>query len=133
MLYNVIGGYLRFTCNWEKQHKNNPFAKFKYIDEEIISDLHAFLDRYVENDTEADESTLEEASKIHEVLDNMDLYRAFGAALYAEDDVIVGFSLGEYDGDTLYVTEAPYVQWQKILGAITGSASSARNLQALTQ
>ncbi|WBU61888.1 polysaccharide biosynthesis/export family protein [Paracoccus albus] len=37
------------------------------------------------------------------------------------------------DGDTLYVTEAPYVQWQKILGAITGSAASARNLQALAE
>jgi mannose/cellobiose epimerase-like protein (N-acyl-D-glucosamine 2-epimerase family) len=24
------------------------------------------------------------------------------------------------DGDTLYVTEAPFVQWQKTLGAITG-------------
>ena len=25
------------------------------------------------------------------------------------------------DGDTVYVTEAPYVQWQKTLGALTGS------------
>ena len=32
------------------------------------------------------------------------------------------------DGDTLYVTEAPYVQWQKILGAITGSAGSINTL-----
>ena len=35
------------------------------------------------------------------------------------------------DGDTVYVTEAPYVQWQKILGAITGSANSVRTLDAL--
>ncbi|MDO5528585.1 MAG: polysaccharide biosynthesis/export family protein [Paracoccus sp. (in: a-proteobacteria)] len=35
------------------------------------------------------------------------------------------------DGDTLYVTEAPYVQWQKILGAITGSAQTAANLQRI--
>lgn len=35
------------------------------------------------------------------------------------------------DGDTVYVTEAPYVQWQKTLGAITGAASSARTLEAL--
>lgn len=29
------------------------------------------------------------------------------------------------DGDTVYVTEAPYVQWQKTLGALTGTAQSA--------
>jgi polysaccharide export outer membrane protein len=32
------------------------------------------------------------------------------------------------DGDTLYVTEAPFVQWQKTLGAITGSTAAAQNL-----
>ncbi|MDO5642946.1 MAG: polysaccharide biosynthesis/export family protein [Paracoccus sp. (in: a-proteobacteria)] len=32
------------------------------------------------------------------------------------------------DGDTLYVTEAPYVRWQKILGAITGSVGTANSL-----
>ncbi|KGJ10646.1 sugar ABC transporter substrate-binding protein [Paracoccus sanguinis] len=35
------------------------------------------------------------------------------------------------DGDTVYVTEAPYVQWQKTLGAITGAAGSARSLESL--
>jgi polysaccharide biosynthesis/export protein len=32
------------------------------------------------------------------------------------------------DGDTLYVTEAPFVQWQKTLGAITGSTNAASNI-----
>jgi polysaccharide export outer membrane protein len=32
------------------------------------------------------------------------------------------------DGDTLYVTEAPFVQWQKTIGAITGAAGSATSL-----
>jgi polysaccharide biosynthesis/export protein len=32
------------------------------------------------------------------------------------------------DGDTVYVTEAPYVQWQKTLGAITGSLGAADTL-----
>ncbi|MBC7477174.1 MAG: polysaccharide biosynthesis/export family protein [Pseudorhodobacter sp.] len=32
------------------------------------------------------------------------------------------------DGDTVYVTEAPFVQWTKTLGAITGSTSAANNL-----
>lgn len=36
------------------------------------------------------------------------------------------------DGDTLYVTEAPFVQWQKTLGAITGSTSAAANLARTT-
>jgi polysaccharide biosynthesis/export protein len=32
------------------------------------------------------------------------------------------------DGDTLYVTEAPFVQWQKTLGAITGTTGAASNI-----
>ncbi|MEO8242104.1 MAG: polysaccharide biosynthesis/export family protein [bacterium] len=32
------------------------------------------------------------------------------------------------DGDTVYVTEAPFVQWGKTLGAITGTANSANSL-----
>ncbi len=32
------------------------------------------------------------------------------------------------DGDTVYVTEAPYVQWQKTIGAITGTASAANSI-----
>ncbi|WP_248298208.1 polysaccharide biosynthesis/export family protein [Tabrizicola sp. YIM 78059] len=32
------------------------------------------------------------------------------------------------DGDTLYVTEAPFVRWQKVLGAITGTTGAATNL-----
>jgi polysaccharide export outer membrane protein len=32
------------------------------------------------------------------------------------------------DGDTLYVTEAPFVQWQKSLSAITGTTGAATTL-----
>jgi polysaccharide biosynthesis/export protein len=32
------------------------------------------------------------------------------------------------DGDTLYVTEAPFVQWQKTLSALTGATAAATNL-----
>lgn len=32
------------------------------------------------------------------------------------------------DGDTVYVTEAPYVQWHKTLSAITGTATTAETL-----
>ena len=34
------------------------------------------------------------------------------------------------DGDTIYVTEAPYVQWRKILSALTGTAGAANSLNA---
>lgn len=34
------------------------------------------------------------------------------------------------DGDTIYVTEAPFVQWQKTLSAITGTAGAANSLEA---
>lgn len=32
------------------------------------------------------------------------------------------------DGDTVYVTEAPYVQWQRTISAITGTTSAASTL-----
>lgn len=34
------------------------------------------------------------------------------------------------DGDTVYVTEAPFVQWQKTIAALTGSATGLTSLQA---
>jgi len=36
------------------------------------------------------------------------------------------------DGDTLYVTEAPFTQWSKVISAITGTASSAASITSLT-
>lgn len=35
------------------------------------------------------------------------------------------------DGDTLYVTEAPFTQWTKILTAVTGTTTSAAGLTSL--
>lgn len=35
------------------------------------------------------------------------------------------------DGDTVYVTEAPYVQWQKSLSALTGSLGTANSISNL--
>lgn len=35
------------------------------------------------------------------------------------------------DGDTIYVTEAPFTQWQKTLGAITGATSSVDSLASV--
>jgi polysaccharide export outer membrane protein len=36
------------------------------------------------------------------------------------------------DGDTLYVTEAPFTQWTKVLSAITGTTTSAAGLSSLS-
>jgi len=36
-----------------------------------------------------------------------------------------------HDGDTIYVTEAPYVSWQKSLSVLTGAASQANSLNNL--
>ncbi|MDP3961279.1 MAG: polysaccharide biosynthesis/export family protein [Pseudorhodobacter sp.] len=36
------------------------------------------------------------------------------------------------DGDTVYVTEAPFVQWQKTISAITGTASAAGTVSSAT-
>lgn len=35
------------------------------------------------------------------------------------------------DGDTVYVTEAPYVQWQKTLSILTGTAGAASSLSSV--
>ncbi|WP_371169065.1 polysaccharide biosynthesis/export family protein [Aliiroseovarius sp. 2305UL8-7] len=35
------------------------------------------------------------------------------------------------DGDTVYVTEAPYVQWTKVLSALTGSLATAGSISSL--
>jgi len=35
------------------------------------------------------------------------------------------------DGDTVYVTEAPFVQWTKTIAAITGTGSAAASLTAV--
>jgi polysaccharide export outer membrane protein len=35
------------------------------------------------------------------------------------------------DGDTVYVTEAPFVQWQKTLSAVTGTSAAAESLTSV--
>ncbi|MDG1169658.1 MAG: polysaccharide export protein, partial [Sulfitobacter sp.] len=35
------------------------------------------------------------------------------------------------DGDTIYVTEAPFTQWNRVIQAITGTATSADGLTSL--
>ena len=57
---------------------------------------------------------------------------ASGAYLLARVNVDVSGQIaqafGIRDDDTIYVTEAPYVQWHKTLAALTGAANSARSV-----
>ena len=36
------------------------------------------------------------------------------------------------DGDTIYVTEAPYAQWTKLLAALTGPLGTANSVNQLS-
>lgn len=44
--------------------------------------------------------------------------------------VFLGRDFAIRDGDTIYVTEAPYVQWTKTLGVLTSSVGAAQSLSA---
>jgi polysaccharide export outer membrane protein len=46
--------------------------------------------------------------------------------------VFLGRDFQIRDGDTIYVTEAPYVQWTKTLGVLTSSVGAAQSLNAAT-
>ena len=46
--------------------------------------------------------------------------------------VFLGRDFQIRDGDTIYVTEAPYVQWTKTLGVLTLSVGAAQSLSAAT-
>ena len=35
------------------------------------------------------------------------------------------------DGDTVYVTEAPFVRWQKTLSALTGGLTTANTIDSI--
>ncbi len=79
-------------------------SSFDYIDitpKNVDPVYDFFLSRYhaAEN---ADAIEREENRKVSEILQNLELYRMFGGALYA-DGRMVGFSLGERVGDTVFV------------------------------
>ena len=51
--------------------------------------------------------------------------------LTAPEGIFLAREFDIRDGDTVYVTEAPYVQWHKTLSALTGSVSTANSLGSL--
>ena len=74
---------------------------FRTISKEDIGQVEAFLDRYAAGREKAAASFHEDLAKTREVLHNYDTYDMLGGMLLV-DGQIVGFSLGEVVGDTLF-------------------------------
>ena len=68
---------------------------------EDIPGVKDFLDRYAARWSKGAVTFQEDISKTHEVLDNYQTYDLLGGVLLVENQ-IVGFSLGEIIGDTLF-------------------------------
>ena len=89
---NHINRFMREYPNW----------KFERITEDNIPEVREFYEKYANEHLKDSLAYLEGNRKALEVLDNFSDYGLFGGVLYA-DGVIVGESLGEIVGDTLFV------------------------------
>lgn len=74
---------------------------FRVMTQEDIPAVKAFLDRYASRWDKTAASFHEDIAKTHEILDNFHIYDFLGGMLLV-DGQIVGFSLGEIIGDTLF-------------------------------
>lgn len=88
---NHVNKFLKTYGNWT----------FRAITLEDIPVVKAFLDRYASRVDKAAASFHEDIAKTHEVLDNYAIYDMLGGMLLVDGEV-VGFSLGEIVGDTLF-------------------------------
>ena len=88
---NHVNKFLKTYGNWT----------FRAMTEEDIPQVKAFLDSYAARWDKAAASFHEDIAKTHEVLDHFATYDLLGGILQVEDN-IVGFSLGEIVGDTLF-------------------------------
>ncbi len=88
---NHVNKFLKTYGNWT----------FRPIGEEDLPAVQAFLDRYAAGRDKAAASFHEDIAKTHEILDHYKTYDMLGGVLRVEGQV-VGFSLGEVLGDTLF-------------------------------
>ena len=88
---NHVNKFLKTYGNWT----------FRPISPEDIPAVKAFLDGYAARQDKTSATFHEDIAKTHEVLDNFQTYGLLGGMLLVEDQ-IVGFALGEIQGDTLY-------------------------------
>ena len=89
---NHVNKFLKTYGNW----------LFRPVTPEDIPELKRFLDRYTSRWDKGAATFHEDIRKTHEVLDNFRAYDLLGGMLLV-DGSIVGFSLGEVIGDTLFV------------------------------
>ncbi len=88
---NHVNRFLKTYENWEFQ---------KFLPEDVPA-IQAFLQDYASQIEKPSDTFHEEISKTHEVLTHFSIYDFFGGILRIEGK-IVGFSLGEVVGDTLF-------------------------------
>ena len=88
---NHVNKFLKTYGNWT----------FHVITPQDIPSIKAFLDQYASKVDKAAASFHEDIAKTHEVLDNYTTYDMLGGMLLV-DGAVVGFSLGEIVGDTLF-------------------------------
>lgn len=88
---NHVNKFLKTYGNWS----------FRVITEEDLPLVGAFLDRYAAGVDKPSASFHEDLAKTREVLANYATYDMLGGMLLVEGE-IVGFSLGEIVGDTLF-------------------------------
>lgn len=103
-LLDLVGRRYRSIRNHiSKFTRMYPDYKFDRIDESNKADAIAFIERYMADvGSNGIPSLIEEREKILEALEDLDRYRNFGGLLVVSGD-IVGLSVGEIIGDTMYV------------------------------
>ncbi len=84
---------------FKRQYPNHAFEK---ITDENIGDVRRFYESYASAYDKDSHIAMQESKMVFEVLDNYNFYKQIGGALYVEGEV-VGFSIGEVCGDTLFV------------------------------
>jgi hypothetical protein len=89
---NQIGKFIRDNYSWS----------FEKITSQNADEVKEFLKKHAEEQTKDSPSYNEGNAKAHEIVDNLEIYNAIGGVLTAQGRV-VGASLGEVAGDTLYV------------------------------
>ena len=89
---NLVHQFLRENTDWT----------YEKISVGIIEEIKLFLKTEYEIPSDAKDFEIEEENKVFEVLDNYKLYDFVGSVLKANGKII-GFSIGEIIGDTLFV------------------------------
>jgi hypothetical protein len=89
---NQINKFMRDNYSWS----------FESISSKNVSEAKKYIEKHARENVKDSKTYQEGNVKSLEVLENIDKYNALGGVLYANGEVI-GVSLGEIVGDTLYV------------------------------